>query len=31
MQQDFSLKEYFIHQREIIAKWDEYGIDKLDD
>ena len=31
MQQDFSLKEYFIHQREIIAKWDEYGIDKLDE
>lgn len=31
MQQDFSLKEYFVHQRGIIAKWDEYGIDNLDE
>lgn len=26
MQQDFSLDEYFDRQREIIKKWDEYGI-----
>ncbi|AGN24551.1 hypothetical protein K210_04740 [Erysipelothrix rhusiopathiae SY1027] len=31
MQQDFSLKEYFIHQREIMEKWDDFGIDKLED
>ncbi|MFA7365122.1 MAG: hypothetical protein WCZ12_02055 [Patescibacteria group bacterium] len=31
MQQDFSLKEYFIRQREILVKWDKYGIDKLDE
>lgn len=31
MQQDFSLKEYFIHQREIITKWNKYGIDTLVD
>lgn len=26
MQQDFSLDEYFERQREILKKWDEYGI-----
>lgn len=26
MQQDFSLDEYFERQREILRKWDEYGI-----
>ncbi len=31
MQQDFTLKEYYLHQREIMAKWDKYGIDKLDE
>lgn len=31
MQQDFSLKEYFIHQREIMRKWDEFGIDNIEE
>ncbi len=31
MQQDFSLKEYFMNQREIVAKWDKYGIDQLEE
>lgn len=29
MQQDFSLKEYFTHQREIMKKWDEFGIENI--
>ncbi len=31
MQQNFSLKEYFLHQREIVEQWNKYGIDKLED
>lgn len=29
MQQDYSLKDYFIQQRKIIEKWNEYGLDNL--
>lgn len=31
MQQDFSLKEYLIHQQEIMKKWNEYGLENIDD
>lgn len=31
MQQDFSLKEYFAHQREIIKKWDDFGIENIEE
>lgn len=29
MQQDFSLKEYIMTQREIMKKWDEFGIENI--
>jgi len=29
MQQDFSLKEYLIHQREVMKKWDEFGLENI--
>ena len=31
MQQDFSLKEYFMHQREIIKKWDDFGLENIEE
>lgn len=29
MQQDFSLKEYFYHQLEIMKKWEKFGFENL--
>ncbi|MBO0486580.1 hypothetical protein JZO75_03780 [Vagococcus fluvialis] len=31
MQQDFSLKEYFTHQREVMKKWDEFGLENIEE